>query len=184
MNEKDIAELFRYARSSIRARFDNSVFKPADIPKGLNEEHGVFVTLTLNDKLRGCIGLINPLPLWKGVIDASRSSAFSDPRFMPLSREEFDNALIEISILSVPAKTALAGIKKGDGVILSMKGHGALFLPQVWDELPDKEEFLSQLCLKAGLNMDSYKDKEMKFEKFKVEAWKEATPNGKIRKVL
>lgn len=184
MIKSEVKELFKYARSSIAFSFENSSFKPDSVPEVLHEEHGVFVTLTLNNELRGCIGLINPVPLWKGVINAARSSAFSDPRFMPLSKEEFNDVLIELSMLSVPEKTTLTSIKKGDGVIISMHGYGALFLPQVWNELTSKDEFLSQLCLKAGLESDSYKNKNMRFEKFNVEAWKELIPNGDISKEL
>lgn len=171
--------LFRYARSSIETRFNNKEFKPENIPVELKEERGVFVTLTINNELRGCIGQVNPTPLWKGVIEAARSSAFSDPRFMPLSKEEYKQVVIELSILSKPVKTTLKEISKGDGVIINENNHSALFLPQVWDQLPSKEEFLTNLALKAGLS--DYKN--ALFEKFTVKAWKELSPRGLIKPV-
>jgi len=176
MNKEQVKTLLKYARSSIEARFENKDFEPKEVPKELTIKRGVFVTLTINKTLRGCIGRVNPTPLWKGVIKAARSSAFSDPRFTPLSKEEYKQTNIEISILSKPYKTTLKQIKKGDGVIISKSHNNALFLPQVWEQLPDKKEFIQQLSLKAGLESIE----EAKFEKFGVEAWKELSPNGDV----
>ena len=121
------------------------------MPDELKIKRGVFVTLKINDELRGCIGFITPIEIWKGVVEAAYQSAFGDPRFPPLSKEEFKKIKIEISILSKPVKTTREKIKKGDGVIVKQGWKSALFLPQVWDVLPDKEEFLKQLFLKAGI---------------------------------
>jgi len=178
MNKEAIKTLFMYVRKSIKSRFNDAEFKPTKIPLAIKSKHGVFVTLTINDSLRGCIGIIKPIPLWEGVISAARSSAFSDPRFIPLSEEEYKQISIEISILSKPVKVTRDEIKKGDGLIVNKGYRSALFLPQVWDQLPEKEEFINQLFMKAGLSPG---EGGVTYEKFSVEAWKEV--NGKISQV-
>ena len=169
-----IKTLFNYAHKSIEAGFSDSEFRPEKVPKELMKKQGVFVTLTINGRLRGCIGLVKPTPLWKGVIEAARSSAFDDYRFMPLSQDEYKQVLIEISILTKPVKTTRQAIKKGDGVIIKKGHYSALFLPQVWNELPNKEEFLKQLFIKAGLKTS---EQGINYLKFKVKAWKEKSLN-------
>ncbi|MBD3312547.1 AmmeMemoRadiSam system protein A [archaeon] len=183
MNKEKVKKLFEYARESIKATFHNHKFKPEKVPAGLKEERGVFVTLTLNEQLRGCIGSTSQAPVWKSVITNARSSAFSDPRFQPLREEEFQKVIIELSLLSEPEETSLKDIKEGDGVIINQGLFSALFLPQVWEQLPSKEQFLSHLCTKAGLSPDCYTERETVFKKFKVEAWKEKTPGGSITRV-
>jgi AmmeMemoRadiSam system protein A len=182
MNKTLIKKLFSYARNSIDFKLNNKEFSPTNVPDDLKVKHGVFVTLTTNNELRGCIGVIDPVPLFKGVINSSKNSAFFDPRFQPLNKEEFSKVIIEISILSVPKKTTLIDINEGDGVILSSHDLSALFLPQVWHELPDKNEFLRELSMKAGLSPNAYNEIKTKFQKFSVEAYKETTPNGEIKK--
>lgn len=183
MNKEHVMTLFKYARASIKARFNNSRFKPERIPEPLRVKHGVFVTLTINDQLRGCIGVTEPTPVWEGVVKAARSSAFSDPRFPPLTKEEFRKIIIELSLLSVPEETTLKEVKEGDGVIIKKGLFSALFLPQVWDQLPIKKQFLAHLCSKAGLSPDCYLKPGTSFKKFSVEAWKEQSPEGPITRV-
>ncbi len=148
----------------------------------LFEERGTFVTLTINKELRGCIGSILPVkPLIFDVIDNSINAAFRDPRFYPLTAKEFEKILIEISILTVPKKIQFSNVDelfskisaKKDGVIIRSGFYQATFLPQVWDELPSKENFFKQLCLKAGLSIDCYKMKNLEVETYKVEAFSE-----------
>ncbi len=172
MNNKNVELLFKYARASIKAGFDGVEFKPSRVPVELKAKHGVFVTLTINNSLRGCIGLINPVPLWQGVVKAAYSSAFEDPRFTPLSKEELEQVVIEVSILTKPVKTTLESIKHGDGVIIRKGLHSGLFLPQVWAELPDKKLFIKELFYKAGLKPG---EPGVSYEKFGVQAWKERT---------
>jgi len=157
--------LFGYVRKSV---VDLS-FKPKSVPDGLKDEFGVFVTFTIGGLLRGCIGFINPRPLWASVIDASRASAFNDSRFSPMSDSELDNAVVELSILSKPKGTVLSSVKRGDGLIISKGVRSALFLPQVWDELPKKSDFIRQLFLKAGLNPMAT---GVSYSKFTVAAYK------------
>ncbi|MFA5406042.1 MAG: AmmeMemoRadiSam system protein A [Candidatus Nanoarchaeia archaeon] len=170
MNNKTLRVLFEYARKSIESGFSNDTFRPASIPKELMIKRGVFVTLTINGRLRGCIGVIKPIVLWQGVISTAHSSAFDDPRFEPLSRAEFKQVIIEISILNKPIKSSYTGIKAGDGVIITKGNKNALFLPQVWTQLPDKKSFINELFIKAGLKPF---EAGVSYNKFSVSAWEE-----------
>lgn len=127
----------------------------------LQDERACFVTLTIDGKLRGCIGsLYAHRKLIDEIISNAKHAAFEDNRFKPLSYKEFKNISIEISLLTVPQiliyetieelqKKLRVGI---DGVILQQGQHQATFLPQVWEQLPVFEEFFEHLCTKAGLN--------------------------------
>ncbi|VVB75291.1 Uncharacterised protein [Candidatus Tiddalikarchaeum anstoanum] len=151
----------------------NAINKKRGLPKDnfLKEKKGVFVTLTMKGELRGCIGLPFPVkPLGEAVIEAAESAAYADPRFPPISEDEKKDLVTEVSVLSTPVPVKLEDIKKGDGVILEYGFRNALFLPQVWEELPGKQLFLEQLSIKAGLNPDDYK--KANFKKFSVQAFK------------
>ncbi|MFH0906612.1 MAG: AmmeMemoRadiSam system protein B [archaeon] len=168
--------LKRIAKASISNEFtkreDNFKDLTSILPKEYLEKKGVFVTLTLDEQLRGCIGnIIGKNSVFESVIENSKLSAFDDSRFLPLTKEEFEEEdfEIEISILSIPAPCSLEEIKVGEGVILQNGFNSALYLPQVWEQLPDKNKFLSSLCQKAGLSKECYKEKETKFKKFNVE---------------
>lgn len=155
-----------------------------DLPSTkLLEAHGTFVTLHTRDhELRGCIGrLESEHPLSADIIDNAISAAFRDPRFFPLTGAELPEVVIEISILTEPrpikfssTNDLLSQIKPGvDGIIMKKDFYQATFLPQVWEELPDKREFLSHLSLKAGLPEDGWKDEDVEFLKYQVEKFSE-----------
>lgn len=123
-----------------------------------------FVTLTKEGQLRGCIGsLAASRPLGQDVASNARAAAFEDPRFPKLSREEWPRCAVEVSLLSAPKGMAFADdadlcaqLRPGeDGVILECDGRRATFLPQVWEVLPDRREFLQALLAKAGLPPDT-----------------------------
>ena len=174
----DFNKLIKLARKAIESK---TIEKTS-----IKEKRGVFVTLKTfpEKKLRGCIGFVEPLyTLGEGVQRAAIAAAYSDPRFKPLSKEEIEKVTIEVSVLSLPEEVSLDKIKKGDGVILKYKNRGALFLPQVWEELPKKEEFLDNLCLKAGLFPGCWRNENAKFYKFHVTAFEEIKPKGDIEKV-
>ncbi len=134
----------------------------------LEEKRATFVTLKMKDKprgsnLRGCIGSILPYrPLIDDVVANAKAAAFEDPRFPPLTPEEFDRVKIEVSVLTVPEKLEYTDIEDlrrkirpgVDGVILQLGNHQATFLPAVWEELPSFDLFFAHLCLKAGLPGD------------------------------
>jgi AmmeMemoRadiSam system protein B/AmmeMemoRadiSam system protein A len=119
-----------------------------------------FVTLTKGGELRGCIGSLSATrSLGQDVASNARAAAFEDPRFPKLTREEWPRCTVEVSLLSAPKPIRcadedelLAQIRAGeDGLILESEGKRATFLPQVWDSLPDKRQFLLELVKKAGL---------------------------------
>ncbi len=159
---------------------------PAHLATGkLAEVRAVFVTLTKSGDLRGCIGTILPRePLHQAVIHAARSAAVEDPRFPALRPAELKDITIEISVLTVPrrlecksAGEVLAKLRPGiDGVVLSVGGREATFLPQVWEQLSDKEDFLDHLARKAGLPSAAWKSHETVFQVYQVEAFKESPP--------
>ncbi len=126
----------------------------SDPPEQLLETCGVFVTLHRHGNLRGCIGYIEGFkPLVNGVIDNALSCAFRDPRFMPLTSEDFEGLEIEISVLTPPVQGTLEEIELGKhGIILTQQNQRSVFLPQVAVEQNwNLETTMNQLALKAGL---------------------------------
>lgn len=128
-------------------------------PLALREEGAAFVTLTRSGKLRGCIGAIEAYqPLVQDVCEHAVAAATEDYRFEPVRAEELANLKIEISRLTRPeklqfqdAEDLLAQLRPGiDGVVVREGFRRATFLPQVWDKIPDKQQFLENLCLKMG----------------------------------
>ena len=147
----------------------------------LSEKGASFVTLRIGGNLRGCIGsLVAYQPLKDDVRQNARAAAFEDPRFYPLSVKEFEQVHIEVSVLSAPEtmsfssrEEALEKLRPGvDGVILSAGRRRATFLPQVWDELPDREEFITHLLMKAGLP-PTFWDDSVRIERYTVTAFEE-----------
>ncbi|MBI4827340.1 MAG: AmmeMemoRadiSam system protein A [Nitrospinae bacterium] len=154
--------LLTIAREAIRAAARGEVYRPPEpAPDELERRHGVFVSLHKGGELRGCIGYITAQdPLYLQVARAARSAAMDDSRFPPVAPEEVESLDIEISVLSVPIPVSCADdIELGrHGIIVSLEGRRALFLPQVapaqgWD----KKTTLQCLCLKAGLKPDDWK---------------------------
>jgi len=160
-------ELLKLARKTLEAYFEGK--KPQineNIKKKYSEEKACFVTLTKNGELRGCVGSLEARQeLWKDVVENSINAAFNDSRFPELTLDELKKIKIEISVLSIPKKIAFASsedLKKkitGRGVILKQGFSSATYLPQVWEEISDKEEFLDSLCLKAGLGRNVWREK-------------------------
>ena len=135
-----------------------------------SRELGAFVTLHVEGNLRGCIGYIEGfLPLTETIRQLAISAAFRDPRFNPLSADEYRRIDIEISILSpIEPLRSFADIVIGrDGLIARKGGRSGLLLPQVATEYGwDTEEFLSHTCRKAGLYPDEWRDGSVSFETF------------------
>jgi len=128
----------------------------------LKESLGAFVTLKLGGNLRGCIGNVQGEgELFHTIWNMAQSAAFKDPRFPPLHENEFDAIDYEISILSpldVCPDPELIEVGR-HGLIMSRDGRSGLLLPQVPVEWKwDRETFLAQTCVKAGLPKNAWKE--------------------------
>lgn len=173
-------ELLKLSRECLEHKFDNKETEVSeDIKKKFSKKQACFVTLTENNELRGCIGSLSAhQELWKDVIENTINAGFHDPRFLPLSSWDLNKIKIEISVLNVPKKLEfkdekdlLKKIDKNMGIILKKGFYSATFLPQVWEEITDKINFLENLSLKAGLDRDAWKDAEIWY--YRVEKIKE-----------
>jgi AmmeMemoRadiSam system protein A len=144
--------------------------------KILQEKRGAFVTLQVDDQLRGCIGYPLPVnPLYETIIESSTAAASRDFRFPSLTLDELPHTKIEISVLGVLQKVNdVSEIEVGKHGIIVSKGHNkGLLLPQVpleWDW--DRETFLSHGCLKAGLEEEEWK-KGVSIEIFTAQVFSE-----------
>jgi len=136
-------------------------------PQDLQQKRATFVTLKINDELRGCIGVLDARrTLIEDVADNAFSAAFKDNRFSPLTRDEFELIEISISVLSPSEpmefkseEDLLAQLQPGvDGLILQDGIHRSTFLPSVWENISDAKEFLQNLKIKAGLPADYWSD--------------------------
>lgn len=169
-------ELLALARRSIESYFSEV---DMDIPKDkvYQQARGVFVTLTKNGKLRGCIGYTNAVyPIGEAVVRAARAAAFEDPRFPHLKEGELEKIVIELSILTTPQPVKdFKEITIGkDGLICSYLGYYGLLLPQVATEHKmNKIEFLEAVCEKAGLPDNSWQNSKTQFMKFQAQIFNE-----------
>lgn len=182
-------ELVTLARKTVEEFFKTGKLKIVSMDK-FQEKRGIFVTIDTypENKLRGCIGFSYPeYPLSESVQKSAVEAAFHDNRFLPLQKEELDKIVFEVSVLSLPEEIPSKNLEKiesgKDGIILEYGSRKGLFLPQVWEEIPDKKEFLEALCYKAGLTLDMWLDKDTKLHKFQVKAFKEMKPKGKVIEV-
>ncbi len=174
--------LLQLARQTIAERL-GVVCEGVDVADpAFNIECGTFVTLKKNETLRGCIGNLSASEtVAAGVQRNAISAAFHDSRFSPLTATELKDVRIDISILSQPqaleyenGDDLIAKLRPGiDGVILRLDGAGATFLPQVWEQLPDPEQFLGHLCRKAGLAESAWKESHPDIEIYQVQCFSE-----------
>lgn len=178
--------MLSFARSAIREKLFRTHQTEPTIPDHLKEKRACFVTLTIENKLRGCIGHILPVQeLWKDIRENAVASAFYDPRFSPLTKDEFDRIHIEISVLTVPKQFFYESTdelleylrKHKPGVILQKGYNEATFLPQVWDEVTHPEIFLSELCMKAGMDSGAWKHPGVTIKTYTAEIIEES---GKV----
>ena len=151
----------------------------------LKEPGATFVTLTQRGALRGCIGSLEARrPLLADVKANAVAAAMRDPRFAPLTREEFAVTRVEVSLLSPlqiisfsDEAQALSQLQPGvDGVVFQYGPHRSTFLPQVWEQLPTVNAFMSSLKRKAGLAADFWAD-GLTLQRYTVAKWVE--PEGK-----
>jgi hypothetical protein len=157
--------------------------EPSEIPsKKLVEDGACFVSLHIDGELRGCIGSLEAYqPLVFDVIANAYNAANIDSRFYPVAKSEIGKVKISISVLTKPVPFPVSGpvdllkkLKSGKhGLILEQGLNRATFLPVVWEELKDKEEFLTHLSMKAGLSPDGWKSPKTKFKVYEAEEFSE-----------
>ncbi len=177
--------LMKLARQTIAERLGKKsiTVDPDAMADIVFQDHrGTFVTLTINKQLRGCIGNLDSTEsILAGIKRNAVNAAFHDPRFSPLKAHELDRVDIEISILTEPhrleyrdSKDLLSKLRVHvDGVILSKGPASATFLPQVWEQLPRPDQFLSHLCMKAGLPADDWKKSRLDILTYQVQYFEE-----------
>lgn len=181
----------RFAREIIENYVRKKEIKLKDLGEKFSEKKGAFVTIHTYPEhdLRGCIGIPLPIMPLKNSIYEAAVSATRDPRFPPLSEEELDRIVVEVTILTKPEIIKVnnpseypSKIKIGrDGLIVEQGFYKGLLLPQVpVEEKWDEEEFLSHTCMKAGLMPDAWLEKETRIYRFSGQIFTELTPRGEI----
>jgi hypothetical protein len=181
--EKDI--LLKLARQSLESGVRGESLPRLDLkslPPRLCSDGASFVTLRLRGELRGCIGALEPYqPLAEDVCEHAIAAALSDYRFPPVQPDELPHINIEVSRLTVPRPLDYTGpddllsqLRPGqDGVVLRDGSRRATFLPQVWDSIPDKVEFLNHLCMKMGVLPAVWRQKHLTVLVYEVEEFHE-----------
>jgi AmmeMemoRadiSam system protein A len=177
--------LLKLARQALEAAVRGQPLPPLDpaaLTPLLRAAGASFVTLTVGGDLRGCIGALELYqPLADDVREHAVAAALDDYRFPPVKEAELAEIAIEVSRLTVPAPLDYAGpddllekLRPGvDGVILRDGPRRATFLPQVWEKIPDKAEFLSNLCCKMGAAPDTWQRKHLEALVYQVEEFHE-----------
>jgi AmmeMemoRadiSam system protein A len=169
-NEKNV--LLAVARNSIEAQLHGTAPAHPEPTDSLKQQCGAFVTLHRREALRGCIGhIMGVKPLWETVQEMARAAAFQDPRFPPLSRAEWPDIHIEISVLT-PLERAErpSDIRPGtDGTFIRRGPASGVLLPQVATEQGwDRETFLRHTCRKAGLPGDCWQEPDTELYRFQA----------------
>jgi len=195
LSVEDGKNLVENARTAIASHLAGNLSVETLSPSSrLNDRGGIFVTLLENRRnqgLRGCIG--NPFPktsLFEETTHCAVESAIGDPRFQPVSKEEFERGIVvEVTVLSeleqIVVKSPLdlpLNVQVGrDGLLVEGLGGRGLLLPQVAvDEGFDEEEFLNECCLKAGLSPDAWVTGSVKVARFQGQIFSEEKPRGRI----
>lgn len=155
--------ILNLCRDAIKNR--NESFSNVPYPQVFSEFGAVFVTLEKGGNLRGCIGSIIPQrALIRDIITNARNAAYSDPRFNPVDKSEIKDLSIAVSLLSIPKpmtfkdeEDLLSQIRQNvDGIIIRDGNYQAVYLPSVWEQIPDKQMFLNSLKVKAGMKPDHF----------------------------
>ena len=185
LSSEDKKLLLGVARSALEHGVRSEKQTPLDIKSMtalLREKGASFITLTIHGDLRGCIGALEPYqPLALDVQEHAVAAGLDDPRFPPVTERELNLIKIEISRLTLPKKLEYTGADDllaklnphTDGVILRDGPRRATFLPQVWEKIPDKEEFLDNLCYKMGTAPDTWRRKPLEVLIYQVEEFHE-----------
>jgi hypothetical protein len=172
--------LLSIARGAIDSGFEKKDLVEKN-ERWLAQAGASFVTLMRAGSLRGCVGSLDAVrPLGADVAENARGAAFRDPRFAPLTAEEWPQCRVEVSLLSAPKPLRFADeddllaqlVPGEDGVILEGGGRRGTFLPQVWDTLPEPRRFLRELAKKAGLGPDE-RLARLRVSRYRVIKWAE-----------
>ena len=151
--------LLKLCRDVISCHFDGRRVETKH-PHVFNEQGACFVTIKKNGELRGCIGsIVAHRPLIFDLVNHAQNAAFKDPRFNPLDKSELKDIKIDISLLSEPVQIQFNDeqdlldkiVPFKDGIIIRDGQYQAVYLPSVWEEIPDKINFMQSLKMKAGL---------------------------------
>jgi AmmeMemoRadiSam system protein A len=182
-DEKNI--LLRIAREAMEYAVKGKALPPLDVQTLtplLREVGASFVTLTIQDDLRGCIGALEAYqPLAEDVREHAIAAALQDPRFPPVSESELSRIKLEVSRLTAPQLLEYSSseelLKKlrphVDGVIIRDNHRRATFLPQVWEKIPDPAEFLGHLCQKMGVRAGYWREAKLQVYVYQVEEFHE-----------
>ncbi|MBR1368374.1 hypothetical protein RJ53_02210 [Methanocalculus chunghsingensis] len=182
LNEGDGRAGIALAREAMTAALNREEYQPPPLPPIFDEKRGVFVTLTRNRELRGCIGIPMPvMPLGEAIIEAATSAALQDPRFPPVRVQELPLIRIEVTVLSLPEEIPTSPEERADqviigrhGLIIQGRGRSGLLLPQVATEYGwSGAEFLDQTCMKAGLPPGCWRDDQIAVLRFEGQIFSE-----------
>jgi AmmeMemoRadiSam system protein A len=177
--------LLRLAREAMTFAVMGNKLPPLDLNSlslPLRENGASFVTLTINDELRGCIGVLEAhQSLAEDVREHAVAAALEDPRFLPVDKTELNRIRLEVSYLTVPLPLEYSSsedlLRKlnphVDGVILKSDHRRATFLPQVWQKIPSPEDFLDHLCVKMGARSDLWQKTKLQVYVYQVEEFHE-----------
>jgi uncharacterized protein len=179
--------LLHMARQALECGVRGEKLPPLDetsLSSQLHEIGASFVTLTIQGELRGCIGALEAhQPLAQDVREHAVAAALEDPRFPPVREDELSRIQIEVSRLTrpipLPYKDAVDLLSKitphVDGVILRDGFRRATFLPQVWEKIPNRVEFLNYLCHKMGAGEDAWITHHLEVFIYHVEEFRESS---------
>jgi AmmeMemoRadiSam system protein A len=185
LTDSERLALLKIARQALETAVRSQPFPQInreELPASFTEPGAVFVTLTRNRELRGCIGALEAYqPLVDDVCEHASAAALQDYRFPPVTEQELPEIEIEISRLTrpdpLPYRDAADLLKKlrpkVDGVILRDGWRRATFLPQVWEKIDSPEEFLSHLCYKMGAAPNLWQQKKLEVLVYQVEEFHE-----------
>jgi AmmeMemoRadiSam system protein A len=185
LSDGERSYLLSLARQSIENYINNNPVPKLDpkiLTPILKQEGASFVTLTIGGNLRGCVGALEPYQsLAEDVIEHAIAAATQDYRFPPVQAGEINFLEIEISCLTRPKMLSYDNpsdlVKllrpKIDGVVIRDGMRRATFLPQVWEKIPDPEEFLDELCMKMGSTPDLWRRKKLEVLIYQVEEFHE-----------
>lgn len=172
----------RYSLESSVLSIPQEPLRLEDYPVKLRQIGATFVTLTIDNRLRGCVGVLEAYrPLVEDVRAHAQAAASQDYRFAPVRSDEIENIKIEISRLTTP-KTLnyykpddlISSLRPGiDGVVLIDGLRRATFLPQVWQKIPSPVTFLEHLCKKMGASAQLWREKEIEVLIYQVEEFHE-----------